>query len=54
MAAGRTDRQIADALFLSPRTVHHHVGSILAKLGVPTRAAARRGPAALAVRRGLA
>ena len=37
VAAGRTDRQIAEALFLSPRTVHHHVASLLAKLGVETR-----------------
>ena len=40
VAAGRTDRQIAEVLFLSPRTVHHHVAGALAKLGVPSRAAA--------------
>ena len=40
VAAGRTDRQIAEALFLSPRTVHHHVATLLSKLGAPNRAAA--------------
>ena len=40
VAAGHTDRQIAAALFLSPRTVHHHVAHLLAKLGVDSRAAA--------------
>jgi DNA-binding CsgD family transcriptional regulator len=37
LAEGRTDRQIAEALFISPRTVAMHVSSILAKLGVPNR-----------------
>ena len=32
--------QIAAALFLSPRTVHHHVAGALAKLGADSRAAA--------------
>jgi DNA-binding CsgD family transcriptional regulator len=49
LAAGMSDRQIAAALAISYRTVTNHVGSILAKLDVPTRTAA----AALAVRRGL-
>ena len=40
VASGRTDRQIAAALFLSPRTVHHHVAGALAKLGVGNRIAA--------------
>ena len=40
VAAGRTDRQIAATLFLSPRTVQHHVAGALAKLGVGTRVAA--------------
>jgi DNA-binding CsgD family transcriptional regulator len=37
IAEGRTDRQIAEALFISPRTVAMHVSSILAKLGVTNR-----------------
>lgn len=43
VAQSRTDREIAAALFLSPRTVNAHVASILGKLGVSTRreAAAR-------------
>jgi DNA-binding CsgD family transcriptional regulator len=40
IAEGRTDRQIAAALFISPRTVAMHVSSILAKLGVPNRGSA--------------
>jgi non-specific serine/threonine protein kinase len=41
LVEGRTDREIAAALCLSPRTVGHHVGHILAKLGVETRRGAR-------------
>jgi non-specific serine/threonine protein kinase len=40
VAAGQTDREIADALFLSLRTVNTHVAHILAKLDVATRRAA--------------
>jgi DNA-binding CsgD family transcriptional regulator len=40
IAEGRTDRQIAEALFISPRTVAMHVSSILTKLGVPNRGGA--------------
>lgn len=40
LAAGRSNRQIADALFISPGTAKLHVGRILAKLGVPSRSAA--------------
>jgi len=47
---GETDREIAGELFISPRTVGHHVANILAKLGVASRSAA----AAYAVRRDLA
>jgi DNA-binding NarL/FixJ family response regulator len=49
LAEGRTDREIADALSVSPRTVAKHVAAILAKLDAPSRAAA----AAHAVRHGL-
>lgn len=44
VADGRTDQEIADALFLSRRTVNAHVGHILAKLDVATRRdAVKRG-----------
>ena len=37
LAAGRTNRQIAEALYISPRTAGVHVSRILAKLGATTR-----------------
>ena len=40
LVAGQTDRAIAAALFISVRTVEHHVARIFAKLGVHTRTAA--------------
>jgi DNA-binding CsgD family transcriptional regulator len=40
LVAGSTDREIASALFLSVRTVEHHVANILAKLNVQSRSAA--------------
>ena len=42
LAEGRTDREIAEALTISPRTVETHVGGILHKLGVTRRAEAAR------------
>jgi len=41
-AEGLTNRGIGAVLGLSPRTVERHMGSVLAKLGVPNRAAAAR------------
>jgi predicted ATPase/DNA-binding CsgD family transcriptional regulator len=49
VADGHSDREIAAALFISSKTVGHHVASILAKLGVASRTAA----ATHAVRHGL-
>jgi ATP/maltotriose-dependent transcriptional regulator MalT len=49
VAAGRSNREIADRLVVSEHTVHRHVANILRKLGEPTRAAA----AARATRDGL-
>ncbi|MFH8804791.1 AAA family ATPase [Streptomyces sp. NPDC017936] len=49
VAAGRTNRQIAGELFISPKTASVHVSNILAKLGVSGRGEA----AAVAHRLGL-
>ncbi|MFK4099145.1 AAA family ATPase [Streptomyces sp. NPDC019531] len=49
VALGRTNRQIADELFISPKTASVHVSNILAKLGVSGRGEA----AAVAHRLGL-
>ena len=38
VADGLTNKQIADRLFLAPKTAGHHVSAILAKLGVRRRA----------------
>ena len=50
LADGRSDREIAAALFISRKTVGVHVSHLLAKLDVPSRGAA----AAYAHRHGLA
>jgi ATP/maltotriose-dependent transcriptional regulator MalT len=36
-AAGHSNRQISDALVLSPRTVEMHIGNVLSKLGCRSR-----------------
>ncbi len=50
LVEGRSDREIAEALAIRPRTVGVHVSAILAKLGVSSRTAA----SSVAVRHGLA
>jgi DNA-binding CsgD family transcriptional regulator len=49
VAEGRTNRQVAGALFISPKPAGVHVSNILAKLGVANRVEA----AAVAHRRHL-
>jgi len=50
IAAGRSNRAIAEALFISPNTVLRHVSNIFTKIGVANRAEA----AVYATRQGLA
>lgn len=40
VATGRSNRDIADELVISEKTVASHVGSVLSKLGLPSRSAA--------------
>ena len=50
VAEGLSNEQIANRLYLSKRTVEHHVGNILGKLDLTSRAQL----SAYAIRRGLA
>jgi DNA-binding NarL/FixJ family response regulator len=50
MAAGLSNNEIADRLFISRNTVRVHVVHILDKIGVPNRAAATE----FAIRNGIA
>ncbi|WP_344935631.1 helix-turn-helix transcriptional regulator, partial [Sphaerisporangium flaviroseum] len=45
VALGRTNREIADVLFLSTRTVETHVATVLRKLGVRSRTQVAQPPA---------
>lgn len=49
LALGISNQEIADRLYLSPRTVHHHVSHIFNKMGVGNRVEAVR----LAIEHGL-
>ncbi|MEU1133998.1 LuxR C-terminal-related transcriptional regulator [Streptomyces sp. NPDC005900] len=46
LTAGRTNREIAERLYVTPRTVGTHIEHILAKLDLPNRAAAAARAAA--------
>jgi DNA-binding CsgD family transcriptional regulator/tetratricopeptide (TPR) repeat protein len=48
---GLADREIAQRLFISERTVQHHVSAVLAKIGVSSRTAAAREAARLGLGR---
>jgi DNA-binding NarL/FixJ family response regulator len=37
VAEGRTNREVAAALFLAPKTIEHHLSAIFRKLGIRRR-----------------
>ena len=39
VARGFTNAEIADRLYISPKTTDHHVSAVLTKLGLPSRRA---------------
>jgi DNA-binding CsgD family transcriptional regulator len=49
ICAGCTNAEIAERLYISAKTVDHHVSAVLAKLGTPTRNAAAAEAARLGV-----
>ena len=49
LSEGLPDREISRRLFISERTVHHHVSAVLAKVGVSSRTAAAREAARLGI-----
>jgi len=50
LSQGLPDREISRRLFISERTVHHHVSAVLAKIGVSSRTAAAREAARMGIR----
>jgi len=49
LSEGLPDREISQRLFISERTVHHHVSAVLAKIGVSSRTAAAREAARMGI-----
>ena len=50
LAEGLPDREISRRLFISERTVHHHVSAVLSKIGVSSRTAAAREATRMGIR----
>ncbi len=49
LSEGLPDKEISRRLFISERTVHHHVSSVLAEIGVSSRTAAARQAAQMGI-----
>jgi DNA-binding NarL/FixJ family response regulator len=49
LSEGLPDREISQRLFISERTVHHHVSAVLSKIGVSSRTAAAREAAKMGI-----
>jgi DNA-binding NarL/FixJ family response regulator len=49
LSEGLPDREISRRLFISERTVHHHVSAVLSKVGVSSRTAAAREAARMGI-----
>jgi DNA-binding NarL/FixJ family response regulator len=49
LSQGLPDKEISRQLFISQRTVHHHVSSVLSKIGASSRTAAVREAARMGI-----